>query len=68
MTDLFFRSSNLPTEWEFQSAYEWVSQAGRWCAVHGGGYAPQVVVDQNAIAAKPAGLDHCDFLTLRDQQ
>jgi NADPH:quinone reductase-like Zn-dependent oxidoreductase len=27
-------------------------------AVHGGGYAERVVVDQNAIAAKPAGLDH----------
>jgi NADPH:quinone reductase-like Zn-dependent oxidoreductase len=26
--------------------------------VHGGGYAERVVVDQNAIAAKPAGLDH----------
>jgi NADPH:quinone reductase-like Zn-dependent oxidoreductase len=26
--------------------------------IHGGGYAEQVVVDQDAIAAKPAGLDH----------
>jgi NADPH:quinone reductase-like Zn-dependent oxidoreductase len=26
--------------------------------IHGGGYAERVVVDQNAIAAKPSGLDH----------
>lgn len=26
--------------------------------IHGGGYAQQAVVDQDAIAAKPAGLDH----------
>lgn len=26
--------------------------------IHGGGYAQQALVDQNAIAAKPAGLDH----------
>jgi NADPH:quinone reductase-like Zn-dependent oxidoreductase len=26
--------------------------------IHGGGYAEQAVLDQNAITAKPAGLDH----------
>jgi NADPH:quinone reductase-like Zn-dependent oxidoreductase len=26
--------------------------------IHGGGYAQQAVVNQNAVAAKPAGLDH----------